>query len=91
MKALCRVLFQDIANRWGEKRCRIMDPGFIRELGQHPWSGNVRELRHVLEQVCMRHDKHILTAEELAGIIPPDEPRLEERPVRAFGGCRPGL
>ncbi len=30
----------------------------------------------------MRHDKHILMAEELAGIIPPDEPRLDERPVR---------
>lgn len=47
----------------------------------------MRELHHVLEQVCMRHDKHILTAEELAGIIPPDEPRLDERPVRPLSAA----
>jgi DNA-binding NtrC family response regulator len=57
-----------------------------RLLADAPWSGNVRQLRNVLERACILTDAEILTETDLAGIMDArqDAPGLQcsgDRPV----------
>ncbi len=42
-----------------------MDSGFIRALNTHPWKGNIRELKNVMERVAILADDPVATADLL--------------------------
>lgn len=52
----------------------------LRALVEHEWKGNVRELRHCLEQAVTLNDGSMLTKDSL---------RLREKPSRISGHARP--
>jgi two-component system, NtrC family, response regulator AtoC len=49
-------------------------------LRTYAWPGNVRQLHHVLEQLCVLHDGAVLDAEVLITLLPPQKP-AEQRAV----------
>ncbi len=61
--ALVNKFLLDIANEYGSRQKEI-ESGALKQLENHPWTGNVRELRNVVERlVIMSGDK--ITAEEV--------------------------
>lgn len=43
-----------------------MDQSFIKALNTHPWKGNIRELKNVMERVAILADNNVITA----GLLP---------------------
>ncbi len=43
-----------------------LTPGALRYLKQHPWVGNVRELRNVIERIFLFSNSEIITEQEIA-------------------------
>ena len=84
LEALCENLLEQIAARTGETP-RDLDAGAFEVMMAHNWPGNIRELRNVLERACMETDRRILTAEDLARILParrqPAGPLALDRPL----------
>lgn len=45
----------DVAGSYGSKKKEI-EPGALKTLGQHDWSGNIRELKNVIERLIIMSD-----------------------------------
>jgi two-component system response regulator HydG len=72
---LTAAFVQEFAGRF-QKRVGGLSPGAERLLYNAPWTGNIRELRNVIERACMLSDGRILTEREV---------------LTALGGVRPAL
>ena len=70
--------FIDQFNREFKKHCRGVTEGAAKILEQHPWAGNVRELRNVIERAMILEDKELLDESDL-----PEEFRWTPPPVEA--------
>lgn len=55
---LVEHFLEQIANEYGEPKKKI-DTGAIKELQQHDWTGNIRELRNVVERLIIMSGKAI--------------------------------
>lgn len=64
IEALAEALLDDIARRSGLP-VRSLAPDALEALAAHPWPGNIRELRNVLEQAVLMHDELMLHAAQL--------------------------
>jgi transcriptional regulator with PAS, ATPase and Fis domain len=64
IEALAEALLDDIARRSGLP-VRSLAPDALEALCAHPWPGNIRELRNVLEQAVLMHDELMLHAAQL--------------------------
>jgi DNA-binding NtrC family response regulator len=62
--ALVRAMLPRIAADMGRPRCAL-DPGALRRLQAHPWPGNLRELRNVLERSVLMAAGDSIGAAEL--------------------------
>ena len=71
--------FIDQFNREFKKHCRGVDETALGLLQRHPWAGNVRELRNVIERAMILEDKEML-----------DESDLPEEIRRSGQGVNPG-
>ena len=69
VEALAEHLLENIAARTGMPQ-RELAPSAIGALAAHPWPGNIRELRNVLEQAAMLTDNPRLAAEDFARVLP---------------------
>jgi transcriptional regulator with PAS, ATPase and Fis domain len=69
MEALVEALLDDIARRSGQAHRAISHDG-LTLLARHSWPGNIRELRNVLEQVCLLNDELLLNAEHFNAVLP---------------------
>ena len=69
LEALAEALLDDIARRSGMPH-RDVAPDAFAILRAHPWRGNIRELRNVLEQVSMLSDALVLSARHFAHVLP---------------------
>ena len=69
VEALAEHLLENIAERTGMPQ-RELAPSAIGALAAHPWPGNIRELRNVLEQAAMLTDNPRLAAEDFARVLP---------------------
>ena len=54
-----------------DKHIRSVDEGVLKTLSSHPWQGNVRELRNLLERAAIGCDGDLITAKHL-----PPEPAI---------------
>ena len=70
---LTAAFVQEFASRF-EKRVSGLSPGAERLLNNSPWTGNVRELRNVIERACMLSEGRMLSEREV---------------LAALGGARP--
>jgi len=61
-----------------------LTPGAERILAAAPWEGNVRELKNVIERVCILADGDFLTERELSLSMPPTGGPSMVRPSQAF-------
>jgi transcriptional regulator with PAS, ATPase and Fis domain len=69
LEALVEALLDDIARRSGQSGRAISHDG-LALLARHSWPGNIRELRNVLEQVCLLNDELLLGAEHFNPVLP---------------------
>jgi two-component system NtrC family response regulator len=67
IKLLAQHFVLDFANKTN-KQPLTMQAGFLRALELHPWKGNIRELKNVIERCVILADGNVLTAE----LLPPD-------------------
>ncbi len=72
LEALVETLEEDIARRSGMPH-REVAPGAFEILRRHPWRGNIRELRNVLEQVSLLTDDLRLEARHFMRVLPRGE------------------
>ncbi|MBC7547822.1 MAG: sigma 54-interacting transcriptional regulator [Polaromonas sp.] len=49
-----------------------LSPEALRQLEQHPWPGNIRELGNVIERLVLLADQSVVSARELARFLPPE-------------------
>lgn len=60
-----------------------LSPGAARRIGEYDWPGNIRELRNVCEQLAVLCENDIITATDLAAVLPIDP--VEESPFASQG------
>jgi transcriptional regulator with PAS, ATPase and Fis domain len=65
---LIEALCEDIAARGGGAPLEI-GPQAQAVLAAQPWRGNIRELRNVLEQLALRADSPLITADDVAAVL----------------------
>jgi len=75
---LCANYFLDKLKReYSKDGANEFTPGFINQLKQHNWSGNVRELQNVIERAYYLCDEMLITEKYLLGnIIKTDIPNI---------------
>jgi transcriptional regulator with PAS, ATPase and Fis domain len=76
LEALAESLLESIAERTGMPQ-RELAPSALAVLAAHPWPGNIRELRNVLEQAAMLTDNARLGAEDFVRVLPGAPARAE--------------
>jgi transcriptional regulator with PAS, ATPase and Fis domain len=76
LEALAESLLESIAERTGMPQ-RELAPSALAVLAAHPWPGNIRELRNVLEQAAMLTDNARLGAEDFVRVLPSAPARAE--------------
>jgi transcriptional regulator with PAS, ATPase and Fis domain len=69
LEALVEALLDDIARRSGVSH-RAITHEALDLLARHNWPGNIRELRNVLEQVCLLNDELLLGAHHFNPAMP---------------------
>jgi len=69
LEALVESLAEDIARRSGLPH-KSVTPEALDLLARHPWPGNIRELRNVLEQATLMTDDAVLDASHFAALTP---------------------
>ena len=57
--------FIDNCNREFHKNTRMVSPEAMECLVRHPWHGNIRELKNVIERVMILEDKDVIELEDL--------------------------
>jgi two-component system, NtrC family, response regulator HydG len=65
---LTAAFVQEFATRF-QKRVNALSPGAERLLHNAPWSGNIRELRNVIERACILSDGRILSEREVLAAL----------------------
>ena len=68
LEALVETLAEDIARRSGLAH-KSVSADALDLLARHPWPGNIRELRNVLEQATLMTDDPLLTARHFSGLM----------------------
>ena len=68
LEALVETLADDIARRSGLAH-KSVSADALDLLARHPWPGNIRELRNVLEQATLMTDDALLTARHFGGLM----------------------
>ena len=68
LEALVEALSEDIARRSG-LAAKPLCADALDSLARHPWPGNIRELRNVLEQATLMTDDPLLTPAHFAGAL----------------------
>ncbi len=82
LEALAESLLESIAERTGMPQ-RELATSALAVLAAHPWPGNIRELRNVLEQAAMLTDNARLGAEDFVRVLPGAPARAETgKPVQ---------
>jgi DNA-binding NtrC family response regulator len=83
LPGLIAVLLQDLARRYGRAALEL-DPASRQWMLGHPWPGNVRQLRNVLERAVVLHEGGPLRVEPapLAGERPPSLLEVEAETIR---------
>ncbi len=61
---LAEHFVKDFSNKTNKKPLKI-ESGFLKKLEQHPWKGNIRELKNVIERCVILSDSNELTADLL--------------------------
>ncbi|OYU92877.1 MAG: sigma-54-dependent Fis family transcriptional regulator [Burkholderiales bacterium PBB5] len=70
IEALADALLDDIARRSGLAP-KALSAEALDRLAAHPWPGNIRELRNVLEQAALMTDEPVLQPHDLARALVP--------------------
>jgi two-component system response regulator HydG len=65
---LTAAFVQEFATRF-QKRVNALSPGAERLLYNAPWTGNIRELRNVIERACILSDGRILSEREVLAAL----------------------
>jgi DNA-binding NtrC family response regulator len=68
LDALTDNLLDDLARRNGMP-VKTLSADALERLARHPWPGNIRELRNVLEQAALMTDDLLLRAAHLHGVL----------------------
>lgn len=58
----------------------VLEPGAVPLLYQYPFSGNIRELRNIVERVSAQKNGDVITAQDLGQALYPED--LEEIPIQ---------
>jgi two-component system nitrogen regulation response regulator NtrX len=56
----------------------------VEALQAHPWFGNVRELRNIVERLVIMHSKPVITEADLSGLETSNEPRSSSYRFQTF-------
>ena len=79
---LARRLLQQAADG---KAARTLHPTSERALTDHPWPGNIRELKHCLERACVLFAANPLLPSMLFGDLPAPLPARDSLPIGPLG------
>lgn len=83
--ALSESLLRHYCERLGVPLKRLSAEA-LRAFETHPWHGNVRELKNVIERIVISVDSDIVSVEEATALLHHDAPRRDERaPAGARG------
>jgi DNA-binding NtrC family response regulator len=74
---------REFTARYGKQVATISDRAF-ELLRNHPWVGNVRELRNVIERAVLVAETDVLRVEDLSDDLRAEEASLPDRPQRAL-------
>ncbi len=77
---LARRLVERIGAEMGRPRVTLSD-GAERALKAHPWPGNIRQLRNVLERAVLLSDHPVLSDADLGGGLPASGPASATGPL----------
>jgi transcriptional regulator with PAS, ATPase and Fis domain len=88
LESLADALADDIARRSGLPH-KSLDGDALDLLAQHPWPGNIRELRNALEQASLMTDDLLLTARHFEHLIGADRAAPARSATNAVAGDDP--
>lgn len=74
---LFRKFAADFADRYHRSNVIRLTPEAEELLRAYPWSGNIRQLKHVAEQVCLLEDESPLSAAKLRPYLQDEEVKME--------------
>jgi DNA-binding NtrC family response regulator len=74
---------REFTARYGKQVATISDRA-LELLRNHPWVGNVRELRNVIERAVLVAETDVLRVEDLSDDLRAEEASLPDRPQRAL-------
>ena len=84
LEMLCEAILEDIARQHGMPQ-RELDPSVLALFRRCHWTGNIRELRNVLEQAVMLTDHARLTEADIGTIVSPAIPPTQApKPLRTW-------
>lgn len=69
LKILCSYFFRKISLELGEVEKQLSDEAYF-VLKQYRWPGNIRELKNILERICIMVPDTIIKVGHLQGLIP---------------------
>lgn len=81
------LLFRKFTTDFSEKHRMpplMLDPGAVEVLEHYPWPGNVRQLKHVTEQMSVLEQERLITADAILTYLP--ETSRSRLPVRVNTG-----
>lgn len=81
------LLFRKFTTDFSEKHRMpplMLDPGAVEVLEHYPWPGNVRQLKHVTEQMSVLEQERLITADAILSYLP--ETSRSRLPVRVNTG-----
>ena len=81
VRDLCTHFFQQFSLELGEPEKRLSDEAY-NVLLSYRWPGNIRELKNILERICVMIPDSVISIEHLRGLIPSVE---SSRPTSTLG------
>ncbi|MDQ6894337.1 MAG: sigma-54 dependent transcriptional regulator [Acidobacteriota bacterium] len=66
---------------------RRLADGVIERLTSHPWRGNVRELKHVVEMLVLFSESEVIAEEDLPRALRPSHAAPPDSPPASFAGA----
>ena len=81
VRDLCTHFFQQFSLELGEPEKRLSDEAY-NVLLSYRWPGNIRELKNILERICVMIPDSVISIEHLRGLIPIVE---SSRPTSTLG------
>lgn len=76
------LLFMHLLHAYGREKCEPipeLEPGALSLLHEYPFTGNIRELKNVVERVCVLKDGNMITRQNLEECLYPRDLEMPDK------------